>query len=821
MTQGKMPTPRLKKISWLLRKGRVNEALRLARKEDVLGLSRIAERFRKAGAYDVALSVAERMTELAPENATAWFNKGSALAELNRHADALDAFDRVLKLDPANVQAIHDIGVAYSKLGRFEAALKSLEDLLQLQPGNAMALHNKGAVLADLGRYNEALQVLGEAIALDPNNAKAWYNKGITLVRIGDYRGALIAFDMATEINPNFTAAWFNKGTTLAELGGHKEALEANDVVITLDPKNPKPWHNKGVTFDSLNRYQEALDAYDGALALDPKFTPAAINRGVVLSRLGHYQKALQAHNDVIETSPENPKAWFNRGVELLNMFSYEEAARSFDKARDLFSALGAHKEAQIAAEAADSARNGLLLVEKLSCLDREFMSSLSSRTLQELRDKARLSAGSVTSLTREFGGLRIPMDALRLLESKAACFAALSDSLCFKEVDLDALEKARAVFREFNLLKFFSAVNAIDTFLHALKKYKTLHEIPLAEEDGLLITLNTVQALDGALSAEVEGAFRIPPLLAGPAGLEERVEIRPIHIADRDFGKEWVKVCLVQLDFIVTKPPPRLEDSCKEDVRRKVFEALDVAMAESADIICFPELSFTEEWVEEVKNRQLDMVVVCGSYYNEYNQNVCQIIINCEPWQYEKCYPSIFEQQTGKVMNPGRFVPLFQTKWGRIAVLNCIDFNQMRDRFSRIPIDIILNPRFDIARDHAFLSRANDMMHTPEEDKNHLFVLVCNAAEAKFKEVTGGGGTAIISYQERYALPNFEGVGLYPKDSVKYNICQARGEMIITASLRLGPITKHRAEIGNLYRRKGNAWVEMKDKRIWPENLE
>jgi tetratricopeptide (TPR) repeat protein len=51
--------------------------------------------------YDEQIAAFEKATALDPGNAVAWFNRGFALAGVNRYDEALTAFDKVRSLDPA------------------------------------------------------------------------------------------------------------------------------------------------------------------------------------------------------------------------------------------------------------------------------------------------------------------------------------------------------------------------------------------------------------------------------------------------------------------------------------------------------------------------------------------------------------------------------------------------------------------------------------------------------------------------------------------------------------------------------------------------
>ncbi|MBN1593408.1 MAG: tetratricopeptide repeat protein [Candidatus Coatesbacteria bacterium] len=829
MTDKENLSPKMREILDLIKKGQIDEALKLAGEKEIPEILRIAGDLWSKREHDVVLRMMERIIELEPNHATAWFNLSGILSEMGRDSEALSAFDNSIELDPGNTEAMIGKGVTLIRLGKPQAALQLLDDVLDREPDNVHALGNKGALLADLDRYEDALEALERASALDPKNATAFYNKGITHNRLGQSKEALESLNRALEIDAGLTAAWFNKGTTLTELGRYEDALAAHDMVIGLDPKNPKPWHNKGVAFERLNRDQEALDSYNKALEIDPGFAPPGINRAVLLSRLGRYKEALDAHDAVLKLHPQNANARFNKGVELLNMFRYEEAERNFIKAGELFSFLSEEPNAEMAIDAAKTAKNGLALMKRLRSLDVDFMSSLRSQTLLELKSNVQRDGQFIAALTEDFAGKSIPMDSLRILESKRACIESLSDALSFGEVGLDTLHTARTVFRELNLTEFLAAVNAIDTIVEALQKYRSLEDVPHTEEIALLYGLNAAQMLDGTLSTEISKAFQLPPLTADSEGAEERVEIKLVKLIDGNPACEWVKVCLVQLDFSLTPTFPFiLKDACKEDVKRKILGALDIAVDEGVDIICFPELSFAEEWVNEIKTNYSSMMVVCGSYYDDDNRNICPTIIDGDDYRYAKCHQANFEEKFAKEMACGKFIPQFETRLGRIIVPLCVDYSRELAEIYRRKPDFILNPRCDIDKNHSFQKLANGQIDCDEGSRCYTYTILVNALNVVRPSRRGGGGTALVAFEHIDRIDSYAIEGLRRDDPAlardnrkddpyKYKLFEARGEMMVIAAVRVGPSTERRTEPGNWYRFENNQWTKLEDPRVWP----
>jgi len=173
-------------------------------------------------------------------------NRGRALGNLGRYAEALAAFDKALSLDPNLAFAWNGKGASLANLQRFTEALEAYAKAIELDPGMALVWINKGSVLGNLGQHAEALKAFSKAIELDPSSARAWINKGNVLGSLGQNAEALEAFAKATELDPGMAMAWINKGNVLGNLGQNAEALAACSKAIELDPGLALAWNNKG-----------------------------------------------------------------------------------------------------------------------------------------------------------------------------------------------------------------------------------------------------------------------------------------------------------------------------------------------------------------------------------------------------------------------------------------------------------------------------------------------------------------------------------------------------------------------------------------------
>jgi predicted amidohydrolase len=269
-------------------------------------------------------------------------------------------------------------------------------------------------------------------------------------------------------------------------------------------------------------------------------------------------------------------------------------------------------------------------------------------------------------------------------------------------------------------------------------------------------------------------------PEQAEPTRLE-RPEIMFQFIEDTK--KEWVRVALVQLDFSLKLNDPSEDfgytlEKTKE-TRDKVFKALSIAEKSKVDIICFPELSIAEEWIKEVKEQFRNLIVVFGTYYKG-GFNVCPIIVNGQDYYIQKINPSPhFEKEVrkGRCMKKGKSIFVFQTKYGKLAILVCMDYIEEIHRIlhssdERVKnVDFIIVPEYNIDV-NLFQEQANQDCRKA----NFPYVVQVNALRVFEQEV---GGTCVIGVDHKSALKRYRMERLKPDDSIEFKLYETKGETI------------------------------------------
>ncbi|MEW6680716.1 MAG: tetratricopeptide repeat protein, partial [bacterium] len=366
----------------------------------------------------------------------------------------------------------------------------------------------------------------------------------------------------------------------------HNIAERIFDRVIRLNPNLAEAWSNKGIALGNLGKYDEEIKCYDEAIKINPNYDKAWSNKGIALGNLGKYDESIKCYDEAIKINPNLAEAYGNLGIALLNLHKYDSAVIRLRKAKELFSTRGLKKEADKAYKYEVLAQNSSKLMSKLEPLDKEFLSLPTTESLIKLKGKSWRISKSIENIYKEFEKKEIPEDAIRLLIGKTICYTALTKALQFEIVDLKELRETQDVFKEWNLPTLAMAVDCLIVFIHGIDKcrsYGEISKIPREVENYLLRLLEAVYVLDGTLTNVILDEIKGEPYLAKPAGVEKAVEIKTIPIPN--FGKNRLRVCVVQLDYSLTGTfPYQLEN--KEAVKEKILKALGVAKKKAVDII-------------------------------------------------------------------------------------------------------------------------------------------------------------------------------------------------------------------------------------------
>ncbi len=139
----------------------------------------------------------------------------------------LDQATRVLARNPDDAAAYFARGTALRSLRRPHAAREALTRAVVLNPGMAAGWLNLGNVLSDLGHPQEAERHYRSAVRHDPLMAEAWTSLGHLLLEQGLAEEAVTACETAVRLNPGLAEAGWNLAVALLLSGDWPRGFQA------------------------------------------------------------------------------------------------------------------------------------------------------------------------------------------------------------------------------------------------------------------------------------------------------------------------------------------------------------------------------------------------------------------------------------------------------------------------------------------------------------------------------------------------------------------------------------------------------------------
>jgi len=162
----------------------------------------------RRGELDLALQKLAEARNADPANelqSSALNELAAACTKIGRFTTAADFCRQVTELLPEDFSAWLALGTAYHRAEEFELAREAYCRATVLQPENTVTWHNLGLLASDEGKHEEARDYFQREVELDPENAKAWYDLGISLQTLGNENESTEAFEKAEDLVKSLT----------------------------------------------------------------------------------------------------------------------------------------------------------------------------------------------------------------------------------------------------------------------------------------------------------------------------------------------------------------------------------------------------------------------------------------------------------------------------------------------------------------------------------------------------------------------------------------------------------------------------------------
>ena len=230
---------------------------------------------------------------------------------------AIENFNKVLEINPKDAMAYFNIGTIFSEKKEFDIAIKNYQKCLAINPNHAETFDNIGSALKAQGSLTAAVEQFTQAINLKPNFTQAHYNLGVALQEKGNFSESITSYENACQIKPNYFKAYLGIGNTLKEQGKVGATIDSYKQALKINPDYADAYHNMGNALQDNGDLDAAIDSYKQALKIKPDYTDAYYNMGISLKNKGELDAAIDSYKQAIKIKPEYAEAYYKLGNAL------------------------------------------------------------------------------------------------------------------------------------------------------------------------------------------------------------------------------------------------------------------------------------------------------------------------------------------------------------------------------------------------------------------------------------------------------------------------------------------------------------------------
>jgi tetratricopeptide (TPR) repeat protein len=145
-------------------------SLMTRKKDEELAIERsLGEIAMEREQYPKALQHFQRVADIEPTNAEAWYNIAEADNLLDNVAEAEANYTRAIALEPEIIDYYTALSRMYMEHGQTSKARAVLEEGLRVNPGSAQLRAFLALAVSESGDYRKAEELLDEAERLDPD----------------------------------------------------------------------------------------------------------------------------------------------------------------------------------------------------------------------------------------------------------------------------------------------------------------------------------------------------------------------------------------------------------------------------------------------------------------------------------------------------------------------------------------------------------------------------------------------------------------------------------------------------------------------------
>jgi tetratricopeptide (TPR) repeat protein len=324
-----------------------------------LSLLVFCDEYLQSESWQQALDNCNQAVELNPRSVTGHYGRGSALANLDRIDEALEAFQTVLRVDELNQDAMMHAGLLAARLGRQDMSQEYFRNYLELNPGNEQVRLKIATDLANAGDPAGALTLVEDAMSSAEATGTLWeyaghfaMNAGLKRMEAGPANGnqdeARRFFQQAVR---HYDEAIVKRGDSIdntvyrnlmlahSRLDNTEQALQFGQRATQIMADDAQTWMVYADVLAGADRIDEALRAFDRATEINPELPNVSARKTMLLLEAGRLNDALAAARAGIQRGDIQPDMIESMSQRMTQMGFQTAQNNRFEQALPFFAA--------------------------------------------------------------------------------------------------------------------------------------------------------------------------------------------------------------------------------------------------------------------------------------------------------------------------------------------------------------------------------------------------------------------------------------------------------------------------------------------------
>ena len=263
-----------------------------------------------------SIQLHEKLVDIQPYNAIAWFNLGHSFAGIGEYEKAIEAMEYAFIIDKDMEEAYLDCADMCMQVKMYQKALSIYEEAKQYFGPDSDLLVLIAQCQININNFLSAKASLFTALSLDPYNDEIYFYLAECYAKEKNYPSAINAYKKAIAIENNREEYHGGIAMSYIQIGKYDYALKSLARATTILPEESKYWFQYASILIKNNDLGAALELLDEAenYAFDATLMYC---RAAILTKLGHKSEALEILDEALLDNFEEHNALFEIDPQL------------------------------------------------------------------------------------------------------------------------------------------------------------------------------------------------------------------------------------------------------------------------------------------------------------------------------------------------------------------------------------------------------------------------------------------------------------------------------------------------------------------------